>query len=187
MKNPIVIGEKVYLRPLEREDAATIQPWVNDPETTRFMLLFRPMDQVSEEQFIDRVNRSETEVVFGVARPLDDVLIGVSGLHQINWKNRNGNFGITIGDKSCWNQGLGTETTALVMQYAFDTLNLHRVTLQVFEYNARAIRVYEKLGFQKEGVLREEHFREGRYWDTIFMGLLREEWRQLWTVKRNDV
>jgi [ribosomal protein S5]-alanine N-acetyltransferase len=187
MKNPIVIGDKVYLRPLERDDAVTVQPWVNDPEMTRYMLVYRPMDLVSEEQFIERVNRNETDVVFGVARREDDVLIGVSGLHQIHWKNRNAHFGIGIGDKSCWNQGLGTQTTALVMQYAFDTLNLHRVTLHVFEYNPRAVRVYEKLGFQKEGLLRQENFREGRYWDTIVMGLLCEDWRQLWTVKRSDV
>lgn len=182
MLNPFLQGSHVYLRPLEPEDALILQPWFNDPEVNRGMLIHRPVTRHTEEQFIARVNHSEQDLVLMIVRIDVDMPIGTTGLHHLHFKNRNALFGIAIGDKEAWGQGFGTEAAILMMQYAFDTLNLHRVGLQVFEYNERARRVYEKVGFRQEGVLRQEHYREGRYWDTILMGLLREEWQALWHV-----
>jgi RimJ/RimL family protein N-acetyltransferase len=65
-----------------------------------------------------------------------------------------------------------------MLRYAFEALNLNRVWLEVYEYNQRGLRCYEKLGFRKEGVQRQENYRDGRYWDTILMGLLRSEWEE---------
>ena len=79
-------------------------------------------------------------------------------------------------DKGSWGQGYGTEATRLVVQHAFATLNLNRVWLEVYEYNPRGLRAYEKVGFRKEGVKRQDNYRAGRYWDTIVMAILREEW-----------
>jgi RimJ/RimL family protein N-acetyltransferase len=175
MNNPFLIGDKVYLRALERADAPTLLPWFNDPDVRRFLLGYRPLNLQAEERFIDQIADDAHAVGLLIVRRDNDQLIGATGFKQINWKNRNAEFGINIGDKSCWGQGYGTEATALMIDYGFGTLNLHRILLQVFEYNPRAAHVYEKLGFKKEGVLRQEHFRDGRYWDTIVMGLLREE------------
>lgn len=177
MTNPFLIGKKVYLRPIEREDALTLQPWVNDPEVTQFMLLRDPMSLRDEEQFIERLSHSDKDIGMMIVRLDVDQPVGVTGFHQINHANRNAHFGITIGDKDAWGMGFGTDATKLMMRYAFESMNLHRVTLLVFEYNERAIRVYEKAGFKKEGILRQENYRKGRYWDTIIMGLLREEWQ----------
>jgi UDP-4-amino-4,6-dideoxy-N-acetyl-beta-L-altrosamine N-acetyltransferase len=179
MYNPFLIGELIYLRPLEREDAPTIVPWFNDPEVTRFLLRHRPMSLRQEEQFIDHLQQSDTNIGLAIIRRDVDQMIGVTGLHQFNDKNRNAVFGISIGDKDAWGFGFGTEATVLLLRYAFETLNLHRIMLQVFEYNPRAMHIYEKLGFRKEGVLRQENYRDGRYWDTIVMGLLREEWEEM--------
>src|SRR5262249_47639304 len=106
-----------------------------------------------------------------------DALVGVTGLHQTDLRNRHASFGIVIGEKEAWGRGYGTEATALLVRHAFETLNLNRVWLHVFEDNERGIRAYEKVGFQKEGRLRQDTFREGRYWDTFVMGILREEWQ----------
>ena len=73
--------------------------------------------------------------------------------------------------------------TFLLVRHAFETLNLNRVWLHVYEDNPRAVRVYEKVGFKKEGVLRQESFRHGRYWDTITMAVLREEWPAAQTAR----
>src|SRR5262249_47408000 len=100
-----------------------------------------------------------------------------TGLHRIDFKERHAAFGITIGDKAEWGKGYGTETTRLLVEHAFEILNLNRVWLHVYEFNERGIRTYERVGFQKEGVLRQDHFHEGRYWSTIIMGILREEWQ----------
>ena len=104
-----------------------------------------------------------------------DNLIGMTGLHHIDARNRHASFGITIGDKQLWGKGHGTKATGLMIRHAFRTLNLNRLWLHVYEYNPRAIRVYEKLGFRIEGRLRQDMFRDGRYWDTLVMGVLREE------------
>jgi RimJ/RimL family protein N-acetyltransferase len=177
MKNPFLIGTKIYLRPLEREDAPLLVPWVNDAEITRTLeRLYRPLNLQAEVDFIERIYKSEHDVVFGIVVKETDVLIGVTGLHQMDFKNRRAVFGIFIGEKSVWGKGYGTEATALITGYAFETLNLNRVGLEVYEDNERGIRAYERVGFQREGVLRQMMYREGRYWNTILMSLLREEW-----------
>ena len=83
-----------------------------------------------------------------------------------------------IGEKSMWGKGYGTEATRLVVRYAFEELHLNRVQLHVYEYNLRGVRVYEKVGFRREGVLRQEHMYDGRFWDTVVMAILREEWEK---------
>lgn len=187
MKNPFLIGDTIYLRPLEHEDASLIQPWVNDPDVSRFLLVHLPMNKQVEERFIDAMSRSENDIVLVIVRIQDDVPVGLTGFHQIQQKNRNAVFGINIGDKECWGQGYGTEATGLMMQFAFDKLNLNRITLHVFEFNDRAHHVYKKLGFQEEGVLRQDHYCEGQYWDTIIMGMLRDEWRELMLASQGTV
>jgi [ribosomal protein S5]-alanine N-acetyltransferase len=176
VKNPILVGTKVYLRPLERADAAAVVPWFNDPDVSRFSLRYRPLTLQEQEQWLEQAGRDERSVLLGIALREDDRLIGTTGFHQLSFKDRGAVFGILIGAKAEWDKGYGSEATRLMVRYAFETLNLHRVTLYVFEYNARAIRTYEKIGFRREGLLRQENWREGRYWDTIVMGLLRDEW-----------
>ena len=177
MKNPFLIGSKVYLRPLEREDAPLFIPWVNDAEVTRTLEVFyRPKNLQDELAFIDGVSKDEHAVVFGIVEKETDRLIGSAGLHQIHFKDRHAEFGILIGEKSAWNKGYGTEVTALITGYGFETFNLNRVWLRVHEDNQRGIKAYEKVGFKHEGVLRQHKYREGRYLDVIVMGILKEEW-----------
>jgi len=176
MNNPFLIGTKIYLRPLERTDAPLITPWFNDPEVTRMLAISRPVNLQYEEDFIANVYQSEHDLVLGIAVKQSDQLIGVAGLHQIDLKNRHANFGINIGDKSAWGNGYGTEVTTLLVRHGFETMNLNRVWLHVYESNERGLRAYEKVGFTREGVLRQERYHEGRYWNTITMAILREEW-----------
>src|SRR5262249_24118667 len=152
---------KIYLRPLEREDAPVLVPWFNDPEVNRTLLQYLPLNLRAEEQFIEKLYQDDRQVVLGIVRRDDDRLIGSTGLHPIRPKERHTGFGIVIGDKESWNQGYGSEATALLVRYAFETLNLNRVWLHVFEENARAIRTYEKAGFRREGLLRQDRYHEG--------------------------
>ncbi len=176
MINPFLVGDKVYLRPLDRGDAPAFVPWMNDPEVTRFLRAYRPMTLRAEEEFIDRAGQGD-DVALAVALRDGDRLIGGTGLHDFDLRCRRASFGIFIGPREEWGKGYGSEATRLMVGYAFETLNLNRVSLQVYEYNPRGIRAYEKVGFRREGVLRQDVFRDGRYWDTIVMGILREEWK----------
>jgi diamine N-acetyltransferase len=175
MKNPFLIGPGVYLRPLERADVPLLQTWINDQDVIRNLLNFRPMNREAEEEFVDKITRDPELLVLGIALRSDDRLIGDVALHRIQSRDRQAGFGILIGDKAEWSKGYGTEATRLIVRYAFDALNLNRVWLHVLANNQRGQRAYEKVGFKVEGVLRQSAFRDGRYLDTITMGILRGE------------
>jgi RimJ/RimL family protein N-acetyltransferase len=96
---------------------------------------------------------------------------------NIDWRNRSGEVGIMIGEKACWNQGYGTETMQRLLEHGFNTLNLHRIWLQVYAKNPGGIRAYEKAGFTHEGTLRQAHYQHGKYYDVHIMSVLREEWQ----------
>ena len=182
MENVIAIGTKVSLRPLNKKDAAAFVPWVNDPEVIRTLAIgTQTLNVRAEEVFIEKTNASAHDEVFGIVVKATDQLIGSTGLDQIDFRHRRANFGIMVGEKSEWGKGYGTEATALVVQYVFAVLDLNRVQLFVYEYNPYAIRAYEKVGFQSEGLLRQDHFYAGRHWDTIVMAIVRDEWE-----KRDD-
>jgi RimJ/RimL family protein N-acetyltransferase len=177
MNNAFLIGKEIYLRPLDREDADLVRSWLNDPEVRAHLQWYRPLSRRAEEEFIDRVGQSEHDLVLLIVLKEWDCPIGVAGLHDIDVKNRHALFGICIGVKEQWGKGHGSDATRLIVGHAFETLNLNRVFLRVYEDNARGIRAYERVGFKREGLLRQDNFRHGRYWDTIVMGILREEWK----------
>jgi [ribosomal protein S5]-alanine N-acetyltransferase len=176
MQNPFLIGETIYLRPLEQEDAPLFVRWLNHPDIQSTTLRARPLNLQDEEEFIDRMRQSNEDVALVIVAKEGDIPLGGTALIKTDWRCRSTEFGISIGESELWGQGYGTEATRLMAHYAFATLNLNRVWLQVLEYNERAIRCYEKVGFKKEGLLRQEHYRHGRYWNTYLMAMLREEW-----------
>jgi RimJ/RimL family protein N-acetyltransferase len=97
----------------------------------------------------------------------------------VNWPAGDAFVGLGIGDTEYWSKGYGTDSMHVLLRFAFTELNLQRVTLSVFEYNPRAIRSYEKAGFRHEGRMRKVLNKEGRRWDVLYMGILREEWLEL--------
>lgn len=170
-------GERLYLRPPEREHLDLLLRWFNDPEVTQYVLRYRPLGRAEEEEWLAKVNRSPEEMVLLIVAREGDVPIGTCGLHRIGLPNRNAELGIAIGEKAYWNRGFGREAMNLLCGYGFQTLNLHRIGLSVYEYNHRGVRCYERVGFRPEGRRREARFWNGRYWDVLEMGLLAREWR----------
>lgn len=106
-------------------------------------------------------------------------MIGELGLDVVNWPGRDAFVGLGIGETEYWNKGYGTDVMNILLRFAFLEVNLQRVTLSVFEYNPRAIRSYEKAGFRHEGRVRKVLNKEGKLWDVLLMGILREEWIEL--------
>jgi RimJ/RimL family protein N-acetyltransferase len=109
----------------------------------------------------------------------EDRLIGFVGLWDIFWSHREAELGIAISDREFWGKGYGADALRLVLHYGFMEMNLSRITLGVFDYNARAIHSYEKAGFILEGRMRQAVYRDRERADIIYMGLLREEWLAL--------
>jgi diamine N-acetyltransferase len=172
-----MIGEKVRLRPIERDDLPRFVEWFTDPEVRRHLLVYLPFSLAQEERwFEDLQGRLERQEMLVLAiETTEGVHIGNLGLHAIDWKNRNAELGILIGEKAYWNQGYGTDAIRTLLGLAFREMNLHRIFLRVDADNARGIRCYEKVGFQQDGTLRDAVFKEGRYLDQYVMSILRAE------------
>jgi RimJ/RimL family protein N-acetyltransferase len=133
----------------------------------------------SAQKWIEKHAENEGNHAFTI-RTLDgDRIIGGIGLDGIRWMHRDCFVGIGLGDREFWGKGYGTDAMKIILRYAFSELNLHRVTLDVFEYNQRGVRSYEKAGFVFEGRQRGMILREGRRWDVLFIGILREDWQKL--------
>jgi RimJ/RimL family protein N-acetyltransferase len=183
VKFPYLVGESVYLRPLEKADAPVIVEWFNDAEIRSRIASWRPMSLAAEEAFIEGLAKSD-DFVFAVVLKDGDRFVGNTGLHQIDQKNRSGMFGIVLGDKSAWGRGIGTEVTRLMTGWAFDHVNLNRVWLEVYDDNLRAVRVYEKVGYLHEGVLRQALWRDGEYKDVFRMAMVRADWKKIKAANR---
>jgi RimJ/RimL family protein N-acetyltransferase len=174
----MLIGERVRLRSIEQEDLPTFVRWFNDPEVRQYLMMYEPMSMAKEERWFEEMLERKNDFVFAIEAQIGEqwVPIGNVGLHRIDWKNRTAVFGIALGEKAYWGQGFGTDATRTMLRFAFEELNLHRVELEVFDFNSRAMRSYEKAGFRHEGTRRQALFRHGRYHDVHLMSILQSEY-----------
>ena len=179
MKQPLFTGALVHLAaPDPERGAEALARWSLDSEYHRLqdnnparpLLSKRLREEMAQEEPRDQA------FVFAIHTLSDDSLIGFVDIDITQWIHGDAFVGIAIGERDYWDKGYGTDAMRVMLRYAFTELNLHRVSLSVFEYNPRALRSYKKAGFVVEGRLRQWINREGRYWDLIFMGILREEW-----------
>ena len=169
-------GERIYFRPIEVEDAPLLQRWVNDPRVWSTMGMRGPINAAYERQWIEGRKPTADDYMFGIVVKQTHQLVGACGLHRVCPINRKATLGIMIGEVDQQNQGYGREAVRLVLRFAFEELNLHRVELAVFDHNPRAIRVYERAGFELEGRFREAAYRHGRYHDELRYAVLRSKW-----------
>lgn len=166
-------GQKVALGPLRRDLVTTYLRWVNDFEVTRHLALtMRPLTLESEEAWYQRISQSEADLPFTIYELQQLRAIGNAGLHRIDHQHRTAEFGMVIGEKEFWGKGFGTETTRLLLQYAFRNLGLHNVLLQVYAKNEAAVRAYTRAGFRLIGRRREARREGGSPQDVLLMDCL---------------
>jgi RimJ/RimL family protein N-acetyltransferase len=175
---PLLRGSRARLAALTADDLPEIARWHDDASFAR-MFDARPAAPKTAgalDAWLEEYTRSTNGFLFAI-RPLEgDALLGYIELEGILWMHQHAWLSIAIGDAAHQGQGYGTEAIGLALRFAFQELNLHRVQLTVFGYNQRAIRVYEKLGFRREGVYREHIQRDGARYDMYLYGILRPEW-----------
>ena len=171
-------GPRVRLTAVTLDDLPTIAHWSQDAGFARMFEAnpAAPKAPSALESWLDGYSRSNTGYLFGVRLLDGDGLLGFIELDSILWPHRHTWVSIGIGDAANQGQGYGAEALSLALQFAFQELNLHRVQLTVFSYNQRAIALYEKLGFRREGIFREHLERDGTRFDMYLYGMLRPEW-----------
>jgi RimJ/RimL family protein N-acetyltransferase len=176
-------GKLVRLRAYEKFDLDAVMKWKNDEEVTYWLggeALLYPVSSIAEERFIEAAaSPTDRQKNFVIETLADRRYIGGIWFNGIDWRSRHAAIGIVIGDKSLWGKGYGTDAMRVLLRLGFDQMNLHRIWLHVHDYNVRGIKSYEKCGFKREGVLRQDHFARDRYHDTIVMGILDSEYRAL--------
>jgi RimJ/RimL family protein N-acetyltransferase len=181
----MIAGQRLRLRPIRRDDLPILRTWFDDPETMRFW--GHPSPLVIEDQFEDdlkgRYARFDDAGYF-LIELLDGTPIGRIGYEQLDPQTRSAAVHILLGTQEVRGQGYGTEAMVTLLRYLFHQRNLHRVSLEVFAWNERAIRSYMKVGFVVEGRLRDDQFFDGQYHDSIPMSILRDEFDARWPVDR---
>lgn len=176
LQNPFLIGERLYLRPLEpAQDNHLYSTWMNDEEIRRYFSIYPTSDFRGKER-LEQLYRDGKHIIFGVALKNDNRLIGLVGLKDINNINQSAEFYVIIGDRSAWFKGYGTEATKLMFNYGFMELNLNRIQTQDMEENTGGWRADEKAGMKYEGTLRQAILRFGKYHDVRVYSILRSEY-----------
>lgn len=171
-------GKKVRLREYRKEDIPVAQNYINDPEVKRLLHPGIPYLYTfeDEQKWFDNLSATKDVYSFAIETLDDKKYIGGCGVNKIDWKNRVAEVGIFIGDKEYWNKGYGSDAMKIMVEFIFHQMNINKVKLNVFSFNERAIKSYEKCGFKKEGILRQEVYRDDKYYDAIIMGMLKEEY-----------
>lgn len=175
---PNLRGRRVFLRPAEKTDIATLVAWLNDAGLIDMLGGRGLASTAGMRRWLDdlRSEQGRTRWHFLVCLHEGERPIGVTGLSAIDRVNGQAEFAIGLAKSVMRDRGYGTEAARLVLDFGFHDLRLHRVYLDVFAFNTPAIRLYERLGFVHEATLREAEQQHGRRVDVLLMSILREEW-----------
>ncbi|MEZ4629641.1 MAG: GNAT family protein [Deinococcales bacterium] len=176
LEKPILTGEKIYLRPITPADAGAMFASLGDEESMYLTGTTQSFTLEQVEAFCERVAHADDRVDYAICRLGDPQYLGEVVLNEIDWDNHSAHFRTAISSNENRNKGYGQEAIKLILDYGFKSLKLHRIELEVYEFNPRALHVYEKLGFVKEGVLRDILYFKERYHNAVKMSLLANEW-----------
>ncbi len=173
-------GKRVSLRPVLKEDVPQFLRWMNDPDVLQYLGMSLPTMEVEEDQWFEGLaKKKQNNLIFAVVT-VEGKLIGTMGLHNIIWADRTATTGAVIGDKAYWNKGYGTEAKMLLLNFAFNTLNLRKICSSVFAFNKRSYAYQKKCGYVEEGRRLRQRYRKGRYQDELLMAVFKKYWLPLW-------
>ncbi|MCM3633512.1 GNAT family N-acetyltransferase [Paenibacillus camelliae] len=179
---PHLLGDRIALREYRISDLDSISQWVNDPEITNTLsdVFLYPHSRNESETYLNVIMEGKSSTKSFVIAEKDSLeYIGQIDLFNFDWKNRFAVMAIVIGKKEYLGKGYGSEAIRVLQKFAFEELNLNRIELDVYDYNARAYKCYLKCGFKEEGRMRQKLFKNGRYRDVIRMAILKEEFEEL--------
>lgn len=168
--------DRVSLSPIVQSELPRLFSWINDRDLVLLNAPYKPITEGEHAAWFESVENRDDIVIFGISVLETGKLIGTCQLHTINYIHRSAELQIRIGEREERGKGYGTEATRLLLDFAFKDLNLHRVHLHVLANNEAARRMYKKLGFVEEGILRKAGHIDGVYVDIVVMGILRDEY-----------
>jgi len=170
-------GKIVTLRAIEKSDLSRLHDFANDQETQSGIgEIHLPSSMNFHEKWFDNTNNNETNIRLAIDVP-EFGIVGITSVINIDSRNRRAWHGIMIGDSRCRGKGIGLDTIMTTMKFAFDELNLNRLDGSMLETNIASIGLYcDKLGWSKEGIRRSYYYRNGKYYDQVAVGILKEDY-----------
>lgn len=168
-------GERIYFREVRPSDVnENYYRWMNDPEVTRYMeSRFYPNSLEELRRYVEDKSKDRDNIFLAIVLKNGDRHIGNIKLGPINWIHRFAEISLVIGEKELWGKGYASEVIKLVTDYAFEMLDLHKVTAGAYSTNDGSIRAFEKAGFEREGIWKKQYFFKGNYVDRICLGKIR--------------
>lgn len=174
--------KRLFLKPHTLENAEKMNKWANDPELAYYdddePERTEPLPVERTRRYLERITTEEDEGIirFGIHKREDDSLIGLCMIAFIDRYNKNCKIGISIGEKSEWGKGFGSEVIAEIVRYCFEDLDMNRIGAEIYAFNQRSMKLFEGAGFKREGIIRELVYKKGRFEDEYIYGILRSEW-----------
>ena len=164
---------RVELHPLKLGDIDYIMTWVNDPDVVKNFKNFKGFTKHEESKLLKKIIKSKNDKAFSVFRRSDGTYLGQCAINQISWANKLGRFAIFI-TKENWGKGYAEEAIRILINFAFRKLKLHKIWGVCWATNKKAWHIYKKIGFKKEGVLKDEYFWHGHYHDLIRIAIVKK-------------
>ncbi len=173
-------GKKIFLSPIERHNLVSVHQWLKELENfylfSDSFITAPNLDEI-EHWYNSIINNLSTKI-FIINHLETKVSLGMIELSKINWKNRNCYIGILIGNKNYRRKGFATEAIKIIINLAFNQLNLNKIYALVVQSNIASIKLFEKLDFQKEAILKQNVFVDNQYQDQIIFSLLKSEYEE---------
>ena len=175
----MIKGKLVGLRAVENEDLILLRDWRNISDFRKNFREVRELNMGNQEAWYNKscVN-NPNDFMYIIQRLEDDIPIGTAGLLYINWVIRSADFSFYIGEKETYidNYGYAEEAAKLLIEYGFNNLNLHKIWMELFEFDQKKISFFtKKFGFEIDGKLRDNCFEDGKFWNSIIISLLQNE------------
>ena len=178
----------IVMRPVEESDIPYLYKWINDPKVRQYLNAYMPMTMTDEQSWYESLtSRKPKDIILMIE--VDGTPIGNMGIHGINMQNGTATTGAIIGEKEYWGKGYGSDAKMILLDYAFNTLNLRKIYSTVIAFNERSLKYSLKCGYKEEGRRKLHHYKKGQYWDDIQLAVFKEDWLPLWEkfVKKHNL
>jgi len=175
----VIKGKKVALFNVDKGDLKQLMDWRNNAEFRKYFREYRELNtSLQERWYEEKVLRDPSTIMFSIRGLEDNKLLGCSGLVYIDWISRHADISLYVGWKDSYidDEGYAEESCRLLINYGFKELSLNKLWTEIYAFDKKKKKLYDKVGFKVDGVLRENYFYNGKFWNSYILSILASEW-----------